>query len=144
MRRQERLEQPALEFSFMLDEEALHRWIGGPRVMYQQLQHLLEVAEQPNVSLQVVPFTAGAHPGLRGPFILLHLDETDEDVLFLESVSGDQLIRDDPERIKTYTEYFKRLRDIALPDQLATALLKELADRYRKAAETSDSDAAEQ
>lgn len=134
MERQNRLfRREDLDFAFVLDEEALHRWIGGPRVMQQQLQHLIDMTERPNVSLQIVPFSAGAHPGLRGPFIVLFLDETDEEVLFLESVSGDQLTRDDPDQIAKYAAHFERLRELALPDEQGNTLLKELIDRFRVA-----------
>jgi transcriptional regulator with XRE-family HTH domain len=141
MERQDRLfTRKDLQFAFILDEEALHRWIGGPRVMQQQLQHLLDMSERPNVSAQIVPFSAGAHPGLRGPFIFLRLDQTEEDLLFLESVSGDQLIRDDPEQIAEYAAHFERLRELALPHEQGNALIKELINRFHNAEERSSND----
>jgi transcriptional regulator with XRE-family HTH domain len=141
MERQDRLfTRKDLQFAFVLDEEALHRWVGGARVMQQQLQHLLDMSERPNVSVQIVPFSAGAHPGLRGPFIFLRLDQTDEDLLFLESVSGDQLIRDDPEQIARYTAHFERLRELALPDEQGNALIKGLIDRFHDEEERSGDD----
>jgi transcriptional regulator with XRE-family HTH domain len=130
MERQERLfARRDLTCTFIVNEEVLHRWIGGPRVMRQQLQRLRDVAGQPNMSLQVVPFCAGAHPGMRGSFILLSLGETAEDLLFLESVSGDYLTRDDPEQIAKYAAHFETLRELALPDEQKNSLLSELIDR---------------
>ncbi len=130
MERQDRLfAQRDLEFSFIVDEEALHRWIGGRTGMRLQLQHLLDMSERPNVSIHIVPFSAGAHPGLRGPFILLDLDETGDEILFLESVSGDQLVRDEPERIAEYAAYFEELRELALPGERGSTLIKELIRR---------------
>lgn len=138
MERQERLlTRKDLEFAFVVNEEALHRWIGGPRVMGQQLQHLLDMAGHANVFVHIVPFSVGAHPGLRGPIILLRLDETEEDLLFLESASGDLLTRDDPEQIAKYAAYFERLRELALPDEQGKTLLKELIDRFHDAMQGS-------
>lgn len=139
--RQDRLfARSDLEFAFILDEEALHRWIGGPLLMRRQLQHLRDMAERPDVSIQIVPFSAGAHPGLRGPFILLRLSETDDEVLFLESASGDQLIRDDPELIAKYATYFEKLRELALPHEQGEALLKDLIERLHLAGERAADD----
>ncbi|HET9118465.1 MAG TPA: Scr1 family TA system antitoxin-like transcriptional regulator [Pseudonocardiaceae bacterium] len=54
----------APQFFAVVDEGALRRPVGEPRVMHRQLQHLLGVAEQPHVTLRVVPLMAGAHAGL--------------------------------------------------------------------------------
>ena len=59
----------------MLDEGPLRRPIGGPGLMHRQLQHLLMVAEQPHVTLRVVPLATGAHAGLRGSFVILEFAE---------------------------------------------------------------------
>ncbi|PRX91754.1 helix-turn-helix domain-containing protein [Allonocardiopsis opalescens] len=61
-----------------LDEGLLHRPVGGPRVGAAQLRRLLDVAEARPVSLRVVPFGAGAHGGLAGPFTLLEFDGADD------------------------------------------------------------------
>jgi transcriptional regulator with XRE-family HTH domain len=131
------LAQSDLAFSFILDEEALYRWIGGPLVMRRQLEYLIEASQRPNVSVQIVPFSAGSHPGLRGPFIMLQLKETDEELLFLESPSGDQLVRDEPGQISEYAIYFERLSELALPEEQGYALIQEQADRLRHAEKTA-------
>src|SRR5262249_14551798 len=59
------------EFFFIIDESVLLRSIGGKSVMQRQLQHLLRLARYPRVTIQVLPFSIGVHPGLRGPFVLL-------------------------------------------------------------------------
>ncbi|MGO4749026.1 helix-turn-helix domain-containing protein [Streptomyces sp. 2MCAF27] len=62
-----------LQLWCILDEAALHRKVGGPEVMKLQLQHLVDVSnEHPNVTIQILPFDAGAHAGVDGPFTLLH------------------------------------------------------------------------
>lgn len=123
--RQERiLARPGVTQTFVVNEEALYRWIGGPQRMSRQLQHLLDLSGTPGVSIRILPFSAGAHPGLLGPFIILRLDNGDE-VVFKESNSGDQFIRDDSEQIAQYDAYFEELREQALPEDQGDALLKE-------------------
>lgn len=123
--RQERVfTRPGTELAFFIGEEALYRWIGGARVMRRQLEHLLEASERSSVSVGIVPFRAGSYPGLRGPMVLVGLEETDEQVLFLESVSGDQLLRDEPEKISEYAEYFERMATLVLPAEEGNALLR--------------------
>ncbi|MQA16245.1 MAG: helix-turn-helix domain-containing protein [Pseudonocardiaceae bacterium] len=65
----------APQFFAVLDEGALRRPVGEPGVMHRQLQHLLGAAEHPHVTLRVVPLAAGAHAGLRGPFVILEFAE---------------------------------------------------------------------
>ncbi|WIX79810.1 helix-turn-helix transcriptional regulator [Amycolatopsis carbonis] len=55
----------------MVDEMILQRPIGSEEIMHAQLRHLIQLGQRSNVTLQVVPIKAGAHPGLRGPFVLL-------------------------------------------------------------------------
>jgi transcriptional regulator with XRE-family HTH domain len=136
MARQERLfGSGEVTSTFVLGEEALQRWIGGPHVMRRQLERLVDMGQRPDVSIKIVPFTAGSHPGLQGPFNLLHLKETDEEVLFQESGSGDQLTRDEPEKIAEYSEYFETLSGMALSPNDGEALLHEHVDRLRRAEE---------
>lgn len=137
MERQERLfASGEVSSTFVFGEEALQRWIGGPQVVSRQLERLVDIGQRPNVSIRIVPFTAGSHPGLQGPFNLLHLKGTDEEVLFRESISGDQLTRDEPDQISEYIEYFVKLADdLALPPERGEALLREHIDRLRHAKE---------
>jgi transcriptional regulator with XRE-family HTH domain len=65
----------APQFFAVVDEGALRRPIGEPGVMRRQLHHLLGVIEQPHVTLRVVSTDAGAHAGLRGPFVILEFAE---------------------------------------------------------------------
>lgn len=134
MKRQERLfAQPDVTFTFIIGEEALYRWIGGPGVMRRQLEHLLEFGRKENVSIRILPFTAGSHPGLRSPFVMIRRRETDDEVLFVESVNGDQIIQDDPELIAEYTEYLEILSEMAISDDPVEPLLREQIERLRQA-----------
>jgi transcriptional regulator with XRE-family HTH domain len=76
----------APQFFAVVDEGALRRPVGEPGVMHRQLQHLLGTAEQPHVTLRVVPLAAGAHAGLRGPFVLLEFAE-EPALVFIENHS---------------------------------------------------------
>jgi transcriptional regulator with XRE-family HTH domain len=112
--------------SFVVGQEALYRRIGGPAVMARQLRRLLDAISGPDISVQVVPYSAGAHAGLLGPFVLLTLDDSGEDVLFAEGPGGDLVSRDDGDKIAQFAEHFEAIRELALPDDQAQALLGEL------------------
>ena len=73
----------------VLDEAALRRPVGSPRVMRAQLAHLLEMSELPNVVLQVLPFRLGAHAAAGGPFTILRFGEPDlPDIVYLEQLTS--------------------------------------------------------
>jgi transcriptional regulator with XRE-family HTH domain len=101
------------EMYFVLDEAALHRWVGGRDVMRRQLKKLKEFAARDHVTIEVVPFSAGAHPGMKGPFIVLEFPEYDEDALFLENARGNMISRDNQEEIASFRESFEQLRALA-------------------------------
>jgi transcriptional regulator with XRE-family HTH domain len=125
MRRQEelfeRVDPP--EIFFVIDEAALHRWVGGRDVMRRQLHRLKEDSGRDNVTIDVVPFSAGAHPSMQGPFVILEFpDERDEDVLFLETPRGDIISRDEQEEIEPYRQTFAQLRDLARTADTGTVI----------------------
>ena len=75
MTRQEILRSPKPPYLWsLIDESALRRAVGGGGVMREQLSKILEMAATSNVTMQVVPFEAGAHPGLDNTFMLLEFD----------------------------------------------------------------------
>lgn len=80
---------PPLQLHAILGETALRQEVGGPDVMRAQLRYLLEVGERDNVTIQVLPFSAGAHPGLSGPFVIFEFaHEDDPAVAYTENLSG--------------------------------------------------------
>jgi transcriptional regulator with XRE-family HTH domain len=130
MKRQEVLDQadPPLLF-FILDEAATRRLVGGRDVMRGQLRRMAELAARPHVTIEVVPFSVGAHPGLQGPFLIEEFpDPADDDVLYLESPQGDVLSRDDPDLILHYREVFEKLRHLSLGPEGSLTFLAKLAD----------------
>ncbi|EYT78927.1 helix-turn-helix domain-containing protein [Streptomyces sp. NPDC003703] len=103
---------PALKV--VLDEAVLRREVGGPEVMAHQLERLAEAARLPQVSLQVLPFTAGAHIGITGPFVIFSFSNTsDLDVVVLDNLTS-SLHLERKEDLEAYSEAFDTLRSHAL------------------------------
>lgn len=125
-------------FHFIMDEAVIRRMIGGPGVVRRQLMHLREVAEYPNVTVRIVPFSAGMYPRLRVAYVLFEFpDDEDEDVLYVENPMGDYLIRENtPEDRGTsdpvhFLEVFWRLEQIAPRDVFAGLVDDALANVER-------------
>jgi transcriptional regulator with XRE-family HTH domain len=117
------------EFTVVLDEAVVHRQTGGPAVMREQIAHLIALAARPHVRLAVLPFTAGAHPGLYGSFTLLEFTDPAEDtILYLENAPTDMILRDGPGEITRYASAFQRLLDRALGPEATVALLTDAAN----------------
>ncbi|MFJ5997626.1 helix-turn-helix domain-containing protein [Streptomyces sp. NPDC092370] len=105
---------PPLELSAVLDEAVLRREVGGPGVMARQLERLVEAARLPQVRLQVLPFAAGAHIGVTGPFVIFSFSSTsDLDVVVLDHLTS-SLYLERKEDLQAYTEAFDALQIHAL------------------------------
>lgn len=108
-------ETDPLHLHAILDEAAIRRVVGGPDVMRAQLAYLCELAELPNVDLQIVPFVAGAHPGVAGSFTVLRFrDERDDPVGYVETISHQAFVEKEAE-VREYEDAFDRLIGKALP-----------------------------
>jgi len=104
----------APQFSFVLDESVIQRLVGGPAVMRRQLDRLVDVAKLRHVTMQIVPFSAGLHPGMKGPFeIIQFADAVDEYVVYLEGPRGD-IISDDLEEAQSYLKDLERIEEASL------------------------------
>lgn len=112
----------------VVDESALRRAYGGRDVMRAQLRHLIEIAENPNVTLQVMPFAAGGHAAAGGPFTILRFPQPDlPDIIYLEQLTS-ALYLDKPTDIDDYTDTMNQLCvDAEQPDRTAR-LLKKILD----------------
>ena len=111
---------------FVIDEAAVRRNVGKGHTMLHQLERLREHAEQPHVSLQVLPFSRGAHPGMTGSFVMLEFaDATLDDMVHLESVN-EITIRDDTDVISRYLDKFHQLEELALSPEESTVLLEKI------------------
>lgn len=105
------------EYWAVMDEAVLRRLTGGPEVMVEQLRKMVEVAQLPNVTLQVVPFAVGAHAGMEAPFLILGFpDRIDPDVVYVESTANGVYL-ESPADVHKYSLLFDHLRAAALrPD----------------------------
>lgn len=116
-----------LELVAVLDEACLRRWVGGAAIMNEQLSHLINMARLPNVSLQILLFSAGFHEGLASAFKILHFpEEGATDVVFLENMTSDLFIEDEGD-VYSYTRAFSGLRELALDQQESIAALTQIA-----------------
>jgi transcriptional regulator with XRE-family HTH domain len=107
----------------VLDEAVLRRTVGGPGLMRMQLDQLVELAAMPNVAVQVIPFTAGAHPGMGKPFVILAFPErADPDVVYLEDLTS-ALYLEDVDEIDRYNVLFNHLRATALSFEDSASLI---------------------
>ncbi|WP_204449235.1 helix-turn-helix domain-containing protein [Actinokineospora baliensis] len=118
-----------LNFWAIIDEAALHRVVGSPEVMAAQCKHLAEVAVLPHVTLQVLPYSIGAHPGMPGSFVLLDFpDPMDTDLIYIETMGGDLFLESD-EDVHRFSYFFDNLRALALGPTDSLALVAELTRR---------------
>ncbi|MFF7975002.1 Scr1 family TA system antitoxin-like transcriptional regulator [Streptomyces sp. NPDC007905] len=119
---------PPLELSAVLDEAVLRREVGGPEVMARQLERLVESARLPQVRLQVLPFGAGAHVGLTGPFVIFSFPRTsDLDVVVLDQLTS-SLYLERKEDLKAYSEAFNTLRIHALSPEESLEYIAGIGD----------------
>jgi transcriptional regulator with XRE-family HTH domain len=109
--RQQMLDRPdPPTLSFIVDESVLLRAIGGREVMRAQLEHLLDLATRPHISIHVIPLALGGHVGLRGPFVLLRfLGTNDPDVVYIEQRRGDAIFQDELEVTANHQRLFTEL-----------------------------------
>ena len=134
LRRQDRLTQdPPLRFGVILDEAALHRVIGGPAVMEAQLRHLTELSKLPNVTLQVIPFSAGGHPAMDSTFNVLEFADAVPGVVYVEGLVGWVYMKRSRD-VERYARVFERLCHIALPPRESVELIEKAAVRHKSAA----------
>jgi len=113
----------------VMNEAVLHRQVGGPQVMAAQLAHIGQLAARPGVTVQVLPFTAGAHPAMLGSFTLMQFpDPADRDVVYLEAETG-ALYQEKPEDVRRYSLMIDYLRAQALGPAESRALIAHLAAR---------------
>ncbi len=129
MIRQRRLtsvEDP-LELVAIVDEQVLHRPIGGRDVLRAQLDHLAEAAELDSVTLQVLPAAAGAHPAVASGFIVLSFGDLGEpDMAYVEHALGALFLEKEAEVARARVA-FDRLRSVALSPADSSALIRRVA-----------------
>lgn len=111
----------------IVDEAALHRLVGGRDVMRLQLERLAEAAELPHVTVQVVPYDVGGHPGMAGSFVILQFGEPGtSDVIYIESQASDLFLENETD-VARFTGIFEYLRALALPPEASASLITNVA-----------------
>jgi transcriptional regulator with XRE-family HTH domain len=111
-----------------LDEAVLRRPIGGPGVMRDQVAHLIEMAENPAVTVQIVPFSVGGHSAAGGPFAILRFAEPElSDVVYLEQLTS-ALYLEKPAEADRYLEVMERLCVQAETAADSVKLLQQIRD----------------
>jgi transcriptional regulator with XRE-family HTH domain len=117
-----------LELWAILDEAVIRRPLGGRDIMRDQLLHLVDLTDMPNVTIQVVPLATGGNPGLGGPFSILEFeDDNDSPVVYAESQVGNLYLEKKPD-VRRYTSIFDMLRAMALPPAESLTLLRQAAE----------------
>lgn len=114
-------------FHFIIDEGALHRPVGGPTVMRAQAARIIEAADLPNVTFQLIPLSIGAHPALDSNFVILEFGKAAvNDVVYVEGLVGNIYLESAAE-LGRYRQVFSRLRSIALDPEGSVAAIMRIA-----------------
>ncbi len=133
--RQQLLTRPdSPEAIFMIDEAVIHRQVGGPTVMIEQLTRLKETndLDNPLIGVRIVPFSIGVNPGMKGSFVVFDFPSDEEDsVVNVEEPNSEVLIRDNPETTSNYVEAFLALDELALSRAESTAVLGSVINDLR-------------
>ncbi|WP_326599843.1 helix-turn-helix domain-containing protein [Streptomyces sp. NBC_01803] len=132
MERQELLSRPRAPLLWaVIEEQVLRRRVGSPAVMRAQIDRLIEATALPNVTLQIMPFSAGPHPGMFGPFQLFRFEIPElPDIIYAESLTGAVYLDERPDTV-AYLEVLDRIGAQAAPvhdtEAVLGAIRKELS-----------------
>ncbi|MFI5605700.1 helix-turn-helix domain-containing protein [Amycolatopsis sp. NPDC051903] len=107
----------------LIEEGVLRRFVGGPEVMRGQLQHLQLMANRSKVTLQVVPFSAGGHPGLEGPLVLLEFSEQPT-LAYAETRGASSFLEDEASVARVRHAWGGLLRTALSPDDSARLIAR--------------------
>ncbi|MFI1397549.1 helix-turn-helix domain-containing protein [Streptomyces sp. NPDC020681] len=134
VRRQERIKEAdhPLRLWVVIDEAALRRLVGGKNLMREQLEHLVELSQLPHVTVQVLPFEMGAHPGINGQYAILEFpDASDSSVVYIEGVTSD-LYLEKANDVQKYSVMYEHLRAQALNVDQTRAFIADIAKDYAR------------
>jgi transcriptional regulator with XRE-family HTH domain len=128
LRRRELLDRPEPPWVWViLDESALHRVTGGPDTIREQLAALVAAADRPRVSVRVLPFSAGAHPGMDSRFTIVSTrSDHAAEMVYVEGLSGYRnLFKEDD--LARYAEAWQLLSALALPESESIPLIRRIS-----------------
>ncbi|MFD0222853.1 helix-turn-helix domain-containing protein [Streptomyces hirsutus] len=130
--RQERLVSDSpLQLWAVLSEAVLLQQVGGPKVMSAQLEQLLITSERPNVTIQVLPFSRGAHASMFGPYVVLGFpEEAALDVVLADNPTGSMWLEREAE-VGRYQELFDAARTSALSPVESRTVIRRRAKEHR-------------
>ncbi|MFD5493783.1 helix-turn-helix domain-containing protein [Streptomyces sp. NPDC001812] len=130
--RQERLVSDSpLQLWAVLSEAVLLQQVGGPKVMSAQLNQLLIASEQPNVTVQILPFSRGAHASMFGPYVVLGFpEEAALDVVLADNPTGSMWLEREAE-VGRYQELFDAARTSALSPVESRMVIRRRAKEHR-------------
>jgi transcriptional regulator with XRE-family HTH domain len=134
VRRQERIasDESPLRLWAVVDEAALRRVVGNKEMMREQLEHLVEQSQLPHVTVQVLPFSMGAHPGITGHYAILEFpDAADSSVVYIEGVTSD-LYLEKANDVHKYTVMYEHLRAQALNVEQTREFIEDIAKSYAR------------
>ncbi|MEH6379534.1 helix-turn-helix transcriptional regulator [Streptomyces sp. KLMMK] len=132
MRRQERIteaENP-LRLWAVIDESALRRIVGSREIMAEQMRQLVQFSMEPHITVQVLPYDVGAHPGMYGKFSILEFnDPQDASTVYLEGITSD-LYLEKPNDVQTYSVMYEHLRMQALNADHSRQFIDRVAEEW--------------
>ncbi|GAA0840950.1 helix-turn-helix domain-containing protein [Streptosporangium amethystogenes subsp. fukuiense] len=116
----------------VIDEAALRKMVGGPNVMAEQLSHLAQMAMRPNIAVQVLPDSSGAHAAMGSGFVILDfMGDLDPSIVYLETPT-DNLFLERPEEVQAYTLIFNRVVAAALTVEESVRYVAALVDQLQQ------------
>lgn len=112
----------APEFHAIIDESVIRRNVGGREVMREQIARLIEAAHLPNITLQVIPFTAGEYPASGTSFAIMSFSQSEPDVVYVEHFGSGSYV-EQPQQVARFTLVFRHLTEMALDSGQTISML---------------------
>ncbi len=110
-----------------MNEAVVRRVVGGPDVMREQIDYLIECSKLDHVALRIVPFSSGAHPAMSGAFVLMQFPEEDSPAFaYIENERG-AVYQEDPGDIDRYMVMVHRLDELALSEDASRNMLVDVS-----------------
>ncbi|MEU9172208.1 helix-turn-helix transcriptional regulator [Streptomyces sp. NPDC048420] len=130
MKRQELLDREEPPHIWcVIDEAALRRQVGGRKVMQEQLRHLLALTQRPHITVQVLPFSKGAHAAAVGSFAILRGPAPNLDVVYVDLLSGG-LFMENRQELARYRSAFEYLSAQALDLEASTEIINDINQEF--------------
>lgn len=127
LKRQKLLTQDTpIRLDAVLDEAVLHRLVGGAAVMSAQLNQLIVLSSEPNVTIQVIPYSVGAHPAMDSTFNILEFAGSLASVVYVEGLVGWIYVERPPD-VARYQHVFEYLRGVSLNPKESIELMMGVA-----------------